>query len=222
MINYIRSLLETVKFSSYLKPTNEKVEEYLRSRAIDPNIFEHYSFKGNVEGLTTENAIVIPLRLDCGFLFGVQIRDIENKQFRTLTFKSLDKSNQKYSKFWLHSDYDENRETIVCESIFDALSMKMLFPEYNVASSLGASLPPGLISILKYPIICFDRDLAGIKGALGSSRKFKIALLDNVAKDPNELLVKYGQSAKNYIKIVSGIEGAIILRKLMGYRNGRI
>ena len=213
--NLIANIIEERLFNNLCCQPPYDVDNYLEQRKLPLN-FEHYQFTGKFRNTEFNLAIVIPLRDQHKRIFGVWLRETTDKFFRIFLFKSKDANLNEYQKYWICDDFDENKPTIIFESIFDALSYRKLTnDDRNIASSLGIKPTNNLISICKGGIIyCYDNDEAGLNGMLSKRNKDGIILINSAhkVKDVNELL---NTECKWEFVEYFGLEATIQLRKMI-------
>lgn len=213
-----------------------EVASYLtNARGLQPEDFhdvEVYAYEGPFtykdKEYTLPKCVVIPLR--CGstkILNGVWIRFIHEKRF----FIWL--SDEKSQKFWVSTSSTINPDDslVICESIFDALSLRKLTGYEHCAALLGATCSSELASYanrnFKNIILALDNDIAGQKaqlklleqhstwGILLAEDKDPLGLygkpLSQQYKDYNEVLTRTDIESLEH-KVLYGIQGKIHLK----------
>lgn len=224
----VSKLLQSKQFERLLEPLTDETIQYLQSRNLSEFSSEFFTVQSdtifNFQGKDLKipkNAVICPLKNPFSmFLKGVWIRFLEEKRF----FIFLVQNEQKY---WFESGLDFSKPVVVCESIFDALSVKKLTnSEYNVCATLGVAVSSEMREILKkFPkiLFAFDFDKAGAKGMLLEVQKFEdlgyfetVGVLDfpeikeNFVKDFNDFL-KISETSKS--KELFGAMATLELKK---------
>lgn len=178
---------------------DSKAGQYLLSRKLDPELLEAYDFTGDFEYKSRvyhiPDSVVIPLRDSNKVLFGVWIRFLEEKRFYIWTI-------QDHQKYWIDIK-DPGKPVYLAESIFDAVSLKVLFNVQNIAACLGVSASAELIQELQgFEVVqCLDMDSAGIKGMLSQLKLgWKVLDFDKIFENKFELL-----QLKDYNNIINNL-----------------
>ena len=211
-------LIQSFKFQTLLqREAFDDLEalEYLKSRKLDKEVFEFcnikayayegpFTYRGKSFNLT--KSIVIPL-LDLNQnLFGVWIRSIHTKQFYIWLIDDSD-------KYWISGNFNP-KDSIIFESIFDALAYAKLSKNSNIGAALGVQITKDFNNLLETPILAFDNDRAGLLAQLKlieSDSKFRL-LTTNLkdSKDFNDFLLSNNELKES--KILYSLPAKIYLK----------
>lgn len=235
-LKYASDLLELHHLRSMLKTPVSKdpqVLDYLESRGIEPRFIdfldlEIYAYEGKItfqkRPYNLSKSLVFPLRDPQGRLIGVQVRSILEKRFYIWLIGDTSE------KYWIPADNSGktqdpgNRRVVVTESILDAISLRILYPEFFTVSSLGVTISPTLMRYLMdhNSLLALDNDKPGKQSMMKILKSNQsLGILDPKSlgkfKDFNELLVSCHkqETKKPSITTYQGVRGLIHLRSLV-------
>ncbi len=148
---------------------------YLESRGFHKALEGlSYEYRQNVRG-TGKGAVMIPVEaVGEDTVYNGRIFDPPKNEGKTHNIGSTS------GKIWRHPGiaYDPNRETIITEGIFDALSLVEM--GFQAIAVLSAGVDPNKLDLtwIRRPVLAFDNDKAGIKALKRFADYFE-------GKDPN-------------------------------------
>lgn len=207
----------THDLTQFIKPIQEvpNAIEYLKKRGFQYDeadygkwYFGYQDLKIGETLYKITNSIIIPLYYKKE-MYGFYSRNIDKKEFYTYN----PDANIGYKIFnWFN--IDNNKETFICEGIFDALSIG----SKNIIALMSAKISNERLKELKKPIFVLDNDSTGIKNSIEyAKRGYSVYIQPDYykEKDLNELKLnnpnlKLLQMIKE--NIYSGISAEIRLK----------